>query len=245
MRDYAKEHPGSLFDRNQGMIDRIPLIEGYGALLLKRYYPFTKPDTSSTQSLDLMNVKYKISPDVSKRGRTLMLNSSYMPKSKMFYDYKVIENEDEMKRYMESNEYDYRKTLVFEKNPAGINLQTVIDSLSQKSEVVKISNYGMNEISIDVTAPQNGFLFLSEVYYPAWKAFVDGKETEILRADYCYRAVYLEKGNHKIVFKYDSDTFKTGLNISLISLLIFISGTVFAFLRRRKKGEIKELESVS
>ena len=62
-------------------------------------------------------------------------------------------------------------------------------------------------------------LFLSDNFYPGWKAKVDGVGTEILRADYTFRAVPLIPGEHEVVFYFDSDTFKIGVLISLIGVI--------------------------
>jgi len=222
-----REGSNMLFQRNQGMRDRLPLIEGYGALLLERYYPFNKPnDPNSTQALDLLNVKYKISVDKEKRSIGIKLNPGYLPRASMFYDIKII-NEDKVKEYMDSEEFDYRKTIVIEKDPENISLPNITDSASIPVSNVKITEYSLNKISMDVEASENGFLLLSEVYYPAWKAYVDGKETEIFRTDYSMRSIYLEKGNHKVEFVYESDTFETGMYISFAFLGIFLVGIVF------------------
>src|SRR3989344_412204 len=65
---------------------------------------------------------------------------------------------------------------------------------------------------------QPKLLFLSDNYYPGWKAQVDDEETQILRANYTFRAVPLIAGEHVVRFYYDSGAFKIGLLITLISL---------------------------
>jgi uncharacterized membrane protein YfhO len=138
---------------------------------------------------------------------------------------------------MESHEYDYRKTVVLEKQPQNINLPVIKDSAGIPKDNVKITDYNVNNINIDVENSENGFLFLSEVYYPAWKAYVDGKETEIFRTDYCMRSIYVEKGKHKIELKYQSDTFSEGLKISLVSAFILIISVVFLSFKTLRKKE--------
>jgi len=62
------------------------------------------------------------------------------------------------------------------------------------------------------------WLFLSDVDYPGWRAWVDGSETRIHRADYIFRAVFLPKGDHSIRFRYRPISFRTGLWVSVGSL---------------------------
>jgi len=160
----------------------------------------------------------------------------------MYYDIKVIENDSiALRKYMESNEFDYKRTLVLEKNPGNIKLPVIIDSLFNPKSNVKISDYKNDKILIDVESSENGFLFLSEIFYPSWKAFIDGKETEIFRTDFSLRSIYLEKGNHKIEFRYSSDVYRVGKTVSLIILPFTLISLIYFGLRLRKKeNEITE-----
>ena len=73
---------------------------------------------------------------------------------------------------------------------------------------------------MDVNAPRRSLLILSDTYYPGWKAFVDGKETQIYQTDLALRGVVVEAGNHKVEFRYQPESFRYGLIISLMSLLV-------------------------
>ena len=80
-----------------------------------------------------------------------------------------------------------------------------------------------NRITIDVQAEQAGYVVLLDTWYPGWKAFIDGKEAEIIRADIAFRAVKVTEGHHTVKFIYKSAYFTAGLAISIISLIIWIS----------------------
>lgn len=231
-----REGSNMIFQRNQGMKDRVQFVEGYGALHLQRYSPVNKPDSGSTQTLDLLNVKYKINTDKVNRNHSLIINPGYLPRAKMFYDVKVIGDEKELVKYMESKDFNYRNTLVLEKNPGNINLPVIKDSSSIPKSSVTITRYTPHEIDIEAEASENGFLFLSEVFYPVWKAYIDGKETEIFRTDYSLRSVYLEKGKHKVEFQYEDDTFRKASYISIFSVIVLITGLIFFSVKSRKNN---------
>ncbi|MGE5138689.1 MAG: YfhO family protein, partial [Rudaea sp.] len=72
-------------------------------------------------------------------------------------------------------------------------------------------------------------------YYPGWRAFVDGKESEVLRADFMFRAVSLEEGPHTVRLLYDSWSFKIGAMISSASVVAGAALLVLA-LRVPKRG---------
>ncbi len=66
-------------------------------------------------------------------------------------------------------------------------------------------------------------LFVSDTYYPGWKAYVDGQEAKIYLADFAFRAIKVPKGKHEIRMVYRPDSFFNGLKISLYSLVFLVS----------------------
>jgi hypothetical protein len=209
-----------LFQRNQGLVDDIEFIEGYGALILKNYIPPNRIDTASTQTHDLMNIKYKVFNDPSGK-KALGQCDTYLPRVMMFYDAVKFNTAEEVNAYMGGKEYNYRRTLAIEDND-NIKLPKLGTSDSIPQNTAKITEYGLNGMKVDVETPKDGLLFFSEVYYPAFKAYVDGKPVKILKTDFCLRSVPVEKGKHSVEMRYESDTFRTGLTLTLISSGLFI-----------------------
>ena len=75
---------------------------------------------------------------------------------------------------------------------------------------------------MEVDSPEAAFLFMSEAHYPGWKAYVDGREEEILRADYVFRAIPVGPGSHRIEVVYQSLSFKVGLAVSLLTIVVLV-----------------------
>jgi hypothetical protein len=96
--------------------------------------------------------------------------------------------------------------------------------------------YSPNAVKIEVALDRDGYLVLSDTYYPGWRAYVDGEERETLRANYAFRAVPLESGQHTVFFKYDPLSFKTGLVISLATWGAIILGLAVLGLQRHRRG---------
>jgi hypothetical protein len=127
---------------------------------------------------------------------------------------------------------DLSKTVLLEEKPP---LEPEItDSASVGS--VDVTKLGFNEIRLETTAASPALLVLSEVYYPDWKAQVDGKPAEALQANHIMRAVAMAAGEHEVVFQYDTSRIKRGLLISATSLgamLVALAAGIVLSARRR------------
>ena len=66
----------------------------------------------------------------------------------------------------------------------------------------RLVRYENTEVLVDAEAPAGGFLLLTDVWHPWWRAEVDGKDTAILKADVLFRAVQLTPGRHEIRFTF-------------------------------------------
>lgn len=74
---------------------------------------------------------------------------------------------------------------------------------------------------------------LSDAYEDGWKAFVDGREVKVYRANYIMRAVRVEAGQHLVEFRYEPTAFAIGLRVSVAALLITGLIGVYSTMRSR------------
>ena len=75
---------------------------------------------------------------------------------------------------------------------------------------------------IQVDAPAEGYLVISDTWYPGWKAWVDGRETPVLKANYLFRAVQVGAGMQRVTLKYQPPSFYLGVLISSLTLIILL-----------------------
>lgn len=206
--------------RNQGLVDGIMLVEGYNPLVLKKVVP---PLNSKDEIHKLYNVKWEIGIDSVRRMPVFLEKKDRLPRAWMVFD-AVYSQTDAVEKNMRNTPRDYSQIVVLEENMP-FNMPGNADSSSVKAVCLSYKN---NAFKYKVNSPKNGALVFSEIYYPAWKAYQDGKEIKVYRANYCLRAVPVTKGEHIIEMRYESDTFSKGMWITLITLLggavIFIFG---------------------
>lgn len=105
--------------------------------------------------------------------------------------------------------------------------------LNQKINIIQDNG---NNLSIETSTNKDSLLVLTDNYYPGWKAFIDGQETKIYRANYTFRAIVLPKGNHMIEFIYSPESLKIGIYVSLISALLFCFLTIYILKKREEKS---------
>ena len=210
------------------------------------------PEVDRTNLINMMNVKYVLSiPPITSHGFDLVHNYDFMKKERQeikepvdsstikIYENKnvlphaflvpqcrVINSELEYKETLESKNFDPEKVVLLDGEPK--NLPCNEKRVSQKEEPVKVDSYKSNTVDLTVNSKSRQFLFLSDSYYPGWKAYVDDEKTEVLRANFLFRAIVIEPGKHHVRFEYDPLSFKLGLLITALTILL----CCFYFFRR-------------
>lgn len=97
-----------------------------------------------------------------------------------------------------------------------------MDCPSVSPSDVSIVSYLPEKITLRTKSGCDTFLSSSEIYYPGWKAFRDGKETTVYRSNMAFRSVYLPKGEHTVEFVYQPVIYYKGAAICAGTLLIMI-----------------------
>ena len=140
----------------------------------------------------------------------------------------AIASAEEARQLMLSGEVDFASQVVLETpsqgNQTGLSCARPESSApSRIQEAVVIQQDGdPNDLVIDLHAPRDGWLVLSDVWYPGWQAWIDGRPAPVLRANYLFRAVKAPAGSHRVVFSYQPLSFRLGLGFSLLGLLVLV-----------------------
>lgn len=188
-------------------------------------------DPYRKKTLELLGVKYiarKLTPD--RNRQTVAADPSNLPRIWDDGTYAVHEHEGALPRVhlftdiriepdgnkiltsLYATGTDIRKTLFLEERPA--------ESLrSESTGSAVITAYTANTVTAKTETNGPMMLYLSDTYYPGWKAYVDGKHTKLYRANYAFRAVIAPQGTHTIQFRYEPWSWKVGLAGTIAGIL--------------------------
>jgi hypothetical protein len=88
-----------------------------------------------------------------------------------------------------------------------------------------------DEIKLDATTDQAGFVYIVEAYDPGWSAEVDGRGTPVVLANGFAMAIPAPAGRHSIRLSYDTPGRMVGSVLSLLSGCL-LAGLIWAVRRR-------------
>lgn len=142
-------------------------------------------------------------------------NKESLPRFFLAGNYVVENDEQRMLDKIYDSSFDLKKILILEEEP-GLSLGEDLESS------LRVKSYENNNVSFLTSSKTNTLLFMSDTYFPSWKAKIDGKESKIYRAHYAFRAVPVAKGDHTVEFYYDSESSLKGLRIAFLSIILLI-----------------------
>ncbi len=241
----AEYNRGNLITSNELAYFRLHQFNGYHGAKIRIYQDAIDVCGGENPFLQaLANVKYLISDspvkdtmfyrEVYKGSSIVYENKLAMPRAFFVDEYKVETGINILNNIKNVSFNPY--TTAFTEKELGVAIEK-----PDSTAYARIISFGIHDIEYEVNAGGNNLLVLNEIYYPAgWKAYIDGKETEIYKTNYFQRSIVVPKGKHKIEMKFHPDSYYTGKSISIASNIIvslLLIGGIFGFFLRKKKSE--------
>ncbi|MDY7034648.1 MAG: YfhO family protein [Thermodesulfobacteriota bacterium] len=223
---------------------------GSGPLILFRYYTYSDHFYNKISSpgwavlkygtpgsgkfMEMLNVKYEIDH----KNGIITTRKNYLPRALCVSESKVLP-ESKMLSYMESSDFDPRKTVLFKRGfSPEHSLHTSSYNIKKDTGSCKILSYQPNIILINAIANRETFLVLNDIYYPGWKCYVDGIEEKIYTCNYLFRAIKLKKGTHNVRFIFRPPLVIIGTLITIITLLLCLLFMIFRKLTLKKRCNV-------
>lgn len=194
--------------------------------------------------LDMLNVRYVVAPaEESPEGVEELEETSPV----VYEDERVriFENEDALPRAwivhsarqmhplfaldrLDSGAVDPRETALLAENSPPL-----AEPEAPSEDRARVTGYSANSMELRAATGARGLLVLSEVYYPGWKAYVDGERVPVHRANHLLRAIPVPAGEHTVELRYEPWTLRAGLAISTVAAAGVLAVAVAALLRCR------------
>lgn len=95
-----------------------------------------------------------------------------------------------------------------------------------------------NGMEVHTSSSTPAFLVTSDVYYPGWRASIDGQEAKLYQANYALRGVAVPAGHHVVKFEYRPRRFLFGAALSLLSLTVLGALAFRSFSWRKLLGAV-------
>lgn len=130
-----------------------------------------------------------------------------------------------------------RMAVFIEENPPEefsrlkIPLEKITDIKPVRGSIV-ILWFDPNNMLLEVNAEAPCFLYYSDGFDRSWRAFIDGRECKVYRANMAFKSVILDKGRHVVRFIYDPRFYKITLFCYFAGLSI--ATFIFAYMFVRK-----------
>ena len=263
---FAERETSALLASNLATPMGLQGIQGYNAVHIARYDAYMKALNGKVQGyhnadvvsrglgsplLDLLNVRYMVVPaelegDQGKLRELKEANPTVYADERV----EVLENRDALPRawivhsarratpsetleQLGSGAVDPRRTAMLERPPPDLDRPQ-----DPSADRATVTGYEAERVRLQTQTGARGLLVLSEAYYPAWKAYVDGEPVPLYVADHVLRAVPVPAGEHSVELRYESWTLRTGLAVSLAASLA-LGALVASKVFRRKEAANK------
>ncbi|MBF1436202.1 MAG: YfhO family protein [Prevotella micans] len=181
--------------------------------------------------LNMLNTKYFILP--LQGGTTVALQNPYAQGNAWFVN-KIVYVDDANAEYAQVAKINLQTEAVADKKFESALGQAITND---STATVRLTSYQPNNLRYTVDSKNGGIVVFSEIYYPGWKATVDGTPTPIARVNYILRALTVKPGKHTVVFDFHPSSIRTTeiiAYISLVLLLLAIVGTVYVEFRKSR-----------
>ena len=128
------------------------------------------------------------------------------------------------------------KNSIIARSPKTMSSCSDSSELNKGSKVEKIKTNNPNEIRIDTSSENKGFLYLPYTYDDGWSASVDGKSAEIINANHSFMGIQLDEGKHKVKLEFVPPGFHLAWLLTLIGFGIIVLSYVLPAGRKKVKS---------
>jgi hypothetical protein len=111
--------------------------------------------------------------------------------------------------------------------PLSLRVAPAADAPSSGGAALTLMREGNSRLEFSISGDTLQLLVVGDTWYPGWRAFIDGAEVPIYRANYMFRAIFIPAGGHAVRLEYWPNNF--GGYLAAVALgMIIVSGLLFS-----------------
>lgn len=99
--------------------------------------------------------------------------------------------------------FDPYKTVLLDTAPPVMEREELPGDTPAAYGYVELSRYENTIVEVEVVSGSPGFVLLNDVWHPWWRATIDGRPAEMMRANVMFRAVQIPAGSHVVRFEFE------------------------------------------
>lgn len=214
----------SLYD-NCNLLDDIPKIDGFYSLYLRDMaqilgliYGYDAKNIDLKGLKDFLGVGYINATDKSSvKALEWVARTNYLPLVTAGQR-PVFTADTNTLGYLTSPNFDPRQ-IVF----LPLEAKARVTATNRTEAKILSSKIAAQRLSLQVAAEAPALVVVAQGFYHPWHAYIDGKRTEIFRANYAFQALQIPAGQHQVSLVYEDNVFRLGLAISLATLVICLA----------------------
>ena len=200
---------------NCNLLDELPQIDGFFSLTPREVsrvtaLPYDQPSRVFAALLDFLGVSQTTVPgstfDWAPRPTTMpLVTAGQQP---VFADDRAAFDA------LSQTNLDLRQAVFLPLEARGS-----VSAAQQTTARVLDAGFDNRRVLLQTEAAAASMIVLSQAYYPAWKAYVDGRRVRIWRANYAFQALEVPAGRHQIQLVYEDGKLLAGAVLSGLGLL--------------------------
>ncbi|MBI1802248.1 MAG: YfhO family protein [Chloroflexi bacterium] len=141
------------------------------------------------------------------------------PRAALVTEADVLGSDSKALEKLAAPDFDFTRSVILDSRDADASALGDLSPAQERGGSVRLVARTASSSRWEVNVPADAVFVLSENDYPGWRAFVDGRETRVMRANTIMMAVAVPAGARQVEFVFDPSSVKVGAAISFAALL--------------------------
>lgn len=221
------------------------LVGGYHAAKLSRYQDLIdkyliKNQRPNELAMDMMNCKYYIVPNKQGQRESVFRNTALGNAWFVEQIVTTMSDKEEMDSLVEIDPA-YQAVINIESQ----SIQSAISEdigLKDSNANIQLYSYHPDTLRYNYQSNYQRFVVFSEIHYPYWKLYVNGKETPLYKVNYTLRGAVLPpgEGDIEMVYTYKpAEVYAAPTRLFSLLIILLVLGAIVWNLRKSSKPKVK------